>query len=71
MIEAEKLIYRIRVQEKTLAKLLHYLESKERWSEEDESYCQSTLRRIARELISLSRGSLASLDFEPAEDRLV
>ena len=71
MIEAERLIYRIRVQEKALAKLLHYLESKERWSQEDEQYCQSTLRRVARELIRFGRGRLASLGFEPAENRLV
>lgn len=68
MIESERLIYRIRVQEKALAKLLNYLESKERWSTEDEQYSQSTLRRIARELINLSRGRLASLEPLPTEE---
>lgn len=64
MHEAEKLIQEIRSQLHTLQSLLSYLESQEKLSEEDLRYCRDTLRRAAREMISTSRGRLASLDME-------
>lgn len=64
MFEEEKLIQEIRSQLKSLEALLHYLESRERFLEEDESYCRSTLRRVGRELSTTSRGRLVSLDTE-------
>ena len=62
MHEAEKLIQEIRSQLKTLQALLHYLESQERLSEEDLGYCRDTLRRVARELITTSRGRLVPVE---------
>lgn len=64
MHEQEKIIQEIREQEKLLQKLLHYLESKERYTEEDDRYCRRTLRQVARELIKLSRGCLVALDLD-------
>lgn len=64
MHEQEKIIQEIREQEKLLQKLLNYLESKEQYSEEDDRYFRRTLRQVARELIKLSRGRLAALDFD-------
>ncbi len=64
MHEAEKLIQEIRSQLQVLQALLHYLESQEGWSEEDLTYCRSTLRRVARELITTSRGRLVVMDWE-------
>lgn len=64
MHEQEKMIQEIRAQEELLQKLLNYLESKERYNEEDDWYCRRTLRQIARELIKLSRGCLVALDFD-------
>ncbi len=62
MHEAERLIQEIRSQLKTLQALLSYLESQERLSEEDLGYCRDTLRRVARELITTSRGRLVTID---------
>ncbi len=62
MHEAEKTVQEIRNQMKALQALLHYLESQERLSEEDLGYCRSTLRRVARELIAISRGPLGVLN---------
>ncbi len=62
MREAERLMQEIQSQRKTLEALLNYLESQERWSDEDLWFCRNTLRRAARELISISRGWLDSLD---------
>lgn len=64
MHEAEKLIQGIRSQLQALQGLLNYLESQGRWSEEDLGYCRSGLRRIARELITISRGRLAGFLLE-------
>ena len=64
MHEQEKIIQEIRAQEELLQKLLNYLESKERYTQEDDQYCRRTLRQVARELIKLSRGCLAALDLE-------
>ncbi len=64
MHEAEKLIHGIRSQQKLLQTLLNYLESKEQWSNEDDQYCRNTLRRVARELISISRGHLVTVILE-------
>jgi len=62
MHEAEKLIQEIRSQQQALQALLNYLESQGNWSEEDLGYCRGTLRRAARELITISRGRLATVD---------
>jgi len=62
MHEAEKLIQEIRSLLQALQGMLNYLESQERWSEEDLGYCRSGLRRVARELIAISRGRLVSVD---------
>ena len=64
MHEAEKLIQEVRTQLMTLQALLSYLESQEKLSEEDLGYCRSTLRRVARELITTSRGRLVVMDWE-------
>ncbi len=64
MHEAEKLIQEIRTQLQTLQALLNYLESQGSWSEEDLTYCRSTLRRTARELIETSRGRLGAADVD-------
>ena len=64
MHEAEKLIQGIRSQQQVLQALLNYLESRERWSEEDDQYCRNTLRRVARELIVASRGRLGTVDLK-------
>ena len=64
MHEAEKLIQGIRSQQKLLQTMLNYLESKESWSHEDDQYCRNTLRRIARELIAISRGQLVTMNLE-------
>jgi hypothetical protein len=66
MHETEKLIQEIRTQLQALRGLLNYLESEERWSEEDLGYCRSRLRRIARELIEIGRGRLAGFPIETA-----
>ena len=60
--ESEKVTTEIRNQIKTLQGLLHYLESQGLWSEEDLRYCRSTLRRMARELLLISRGPLGAID---------
>ncbi len=60
--EAEKVILEIRNQQKILQALLHYLESQGLWSEDDLRYCRSTLRRSARELLTISRGALGAID---------
>jgi len=62
MHEAEKLIQGIRNQQQVLQSLLNYLESMERWSDEDDEYCRNTLRRVAQGLITISRGQLVSVD---------
>ena len=62
MHEAEKLIQEIRSHLQTLQALLNYLESQEDLSEDDLGYCRNTLRRVARELITTSRGRLVSVD---------
>ena len=62
MHEAEKFIQEIRIQLKTLQALLNYLESQGSWSEEDLAYCRNTLRRVARELITTSRGRLVTME---------
>ena len=62
MHEAERLIGEVRQQLQTLQALLHYLESQGLWSEEDLRYCRDTLRRTARELLTISRGHLGSID---------
>lgn len=59
--ESEKVTTAIRHQIKTLQGLLHYLESQGLWSEEDLRYCRGTLRRMARELLLISRGPLGTL----------
>ena len=64
MHEQEKIIQEIREQAEFLQKLLNYLESKERYTKEDDRYCRGTLRQVARELIKLSRGCLVALDLD-------
>ena len=62
MRDAEKLMQEIRMQLNTLQALSRYLESQENWSEEDMTYCRSTVRRVARELIHVSRGPLGAAE---------
>jgi hypothetical protein len=62
MHEADRVIVEIRNQLKTLQALLHYLESQGLWSEDDLRYCRNTLRRSARDLLTISRGPLGSID---------
>ncbi len=62
MHETDRLIQTIRGQQKTLQALLHYLESQGCWSGEDLGYCRSTLRRVARDLLTISRGPLGAVE---------
>ncbi|PIQ83024.1 MAG: hypothetical protein COV76_00315 [Candidatus Omnitrophica bacterium CG11_big_fil_rev_8_21_14_0_20_64_10] len=62
MHEAEKLVQEIGGEIRSLQLLLNYLEGQECWTEEDLGYCRNTLRRVARRLVGVSRGRLASLD---------
>ncbi|MCM8811429.1 MAG: hypothetical protein NC910_00025 [Candidatus Omnitrophica bacterium] len=62
MREMDKLTQIIRSQSKALQALLVYMESQGNWTKEDVSFCRHTLRRVARELISASRGRLGELE---------
>ena len=64
MHETEKMTQEIRCQIQTLQALLNYLENQAAWVEQDLEYCRSTLRRVARGLITISRGRLTSVGFD-------